>query len=474
MRKTKIIKLPISKQIDVNFRNYALYVLERRGIPAWEDGLTSVQRLILLNAPDKFNKTLTLTGDCIKDGYHHGDASLTSAIQKLARPFGCSDQLLIGDGFFGSPVKPEAAAARYTQVKMNPKFREAIKENAFLNSKDDEGSWYPLHVNLPIGLTSPVVGIAVGYKSTILPRRLEDIQKYQDGKIKEVKPYFRDFTGKIERYSNMDKTWLLSGDVTIDEKSNTIIIKDLPPMLRFDSFIAKIEKIIDEFGSKVKIYNNSSIKADMRIVFLGVQNDWKQFKEAVLKATKMLVTECPVFIKDGTVLVYDKLEDYFDDFKYRQKEIEVKTTQYNLSVDESELEYNKAKKEYLEWMLKTKRKEDEIETFLKKYKKEISARLDGILLKRLNTNELDRVKELIAKYTDEIKEIKKKLKELLKEFEKMEDTSRKRGVKNKQSKDLFEEVEVIDGIEVFKGDYEKADVDDNSFDPAELEENELI
>lgn len=468
IRKPKIIRLPISKQIDINFRNYALYVLERRGIPAWEDGLTSVQRLILLNAPDKFNKTLSLVGDCIKDGYHHGDSSLGGAIQKLARPFGCSDQLMLGDGFFGSPVKPEAAAPRYTQVRINPKYRDIIKENSFLNERDEEGAWKPLYVNEPIGLSTMVIGIAVGYKSTILPRKLEDIQKYQEGKIKEVKPYFRDFTGKIERYENMDKTWVLSGDVEVNDSIYTINIKDLPPIMKFDAFCSKIEKICDQFFNKVKVYNSPSTKADMRIVFTGVPNEWPAFKDAVLKSTKMLVTECPVFVKDGNVLVYDRLEDYFDDLKYRKKEIEVKRCAHFLAYDESELEYNKAKKKYLEYMLKKKRTEKEVEEFLKGFDEKISARLDCILLKRLNAEELKRVEELIDKLTKEIKEFKTSLKKLESEFSKMEDTAAKRGIQNKAVKDLFEDIEVIDGIEVFKGDDgEKAD-EDEEFDPNEL------
>ena len=44
------------------------------------------------------------------------NSSMSQAICKLARPFGCSDQILLGDGFFGSPVNPVPYAPRYTQV----------------------------------------------------------------------------------------------------------------------------------------------------------------------------------------------------------------------------------------------------------------------------------------------------------------------------------------------------------------------
>jgi DNA gyrase/topoisomerase IV subunit A len=127
-------------------------------------------------------------GACITDGYHHGDKSLTGAINKLARPFGNSEQLLLGDGFFGSPVNHEASAARYTSVRINPKIAEMIRKSNFLNKKNDEGAWNPLWVDLPIGLTNTIIGIAVGYATTVLPRDLNDVQKYLDGKAKEVKP----------------------------------------------------------------------------------------------------------------------------------------------------------------------------------------------------------------------------------------------------------------------------------------------
>jgi hypothetical protein len=47
------------------------------------------------------------------------NSSMSQAICKLARPFGCSDQILLGDGFFGSPVNPVPSAPRYTQVKIS-------------------------------------------------------------------------------------------------------------------------------------------------------------------------------------------------------------------------------------------------------------------------------------------------------------------------------------------------------------------
>jgi hypothetical protein len=71
--KEKIIKLPISRFINSRYRDYAIYVLEQRGIPNFYDALTPVQRFILKNTPTSFVKTLTVVGSVIKDQYHHGD-----------------------------------------------------------------------------------------------------------------------------------------------------------------------------------------------------------------------------------------------------------------------------------------------------------------------------------------------------------------------------------------------------------------
>lgn len=461
-RRSKIIRLPISKQIDINYRNYALYVLEKRGIPSWSDGLTNVQRLILLNTPSSFNKTLTVTGACIKDGYHHGDRSLNGAINKLAKSFGCAEPMLIGDGFFGSPVNTEAAAGRYTAIKSNPTFANIIKENHFLNNKNDEEAWNPLWVKYPIGLVTSIVGIAVGYKTTVLPRKLEDIKDYYEGKIKQVLPYFRDFTGTVERYDNMDKTWLISGDVTVNDKKQEIVINDMPPLIKYASFLKKLDKIIETYG-RCKIANKSSMKVNMILTFQGHKQEWPKFKDSIVKATKILVTETPVFIKDGIVIQYEKIEDYLDDFKYRQSQLELERTKYFLTQTDWELEFNRAKKMYLEFMLEKKRKDSEIDTFLNKFHKNISTRLNGILLRHLSAEELKRTIDKIKELEKKQKDLQKQVTRLEKSFAKLKDIAMTRGVKNKASKDLFDSVETINGIDVFVGD--DTDDTDEEFNP---------
>lgn len=450
----KTYALPISKQINTNFRNYALYVLENRGIPSFYDGLTNVQRFILVNSPSNFNKTISVVGSCISDGYHHGDKSLTGAVNKLARPFGCSEQLLLGDGFFGTPVQQEPSAARYTSVKISPSVSDMIRKNSFLNTRNDETGWDPLWIDLPIGLATTVIGIAVGYKTTILPRSLKDVQKFLDGKIKEVKPFFKDFTGRITRYRGLDKSWLIEGVAAINNEERTIRVTELPPLMKYGSFLKRLDSLL-EYYPGVRVKNDSSTNVDIHLRYSGDADGWASFSEAITKSTKMLVTETPVFVKDGLVLEYDRIEDYITDFKYRRAELEVKRTEYFLGEANDELEFARCKEKYLVYMLEKQRKEDEVDQFLAKVttNPRVKRRLESIYLKSLNAQELERTRAEIKRLENLLKEQTEALAKAREVLAGIEDTATKRGTTSKTTsmKDLFSEESEIDGIAVWDG-----------------------
>jgi DNA gyrase/topoisomerase IV subunit A len=381
---------------------------------------------------------------------------LTGAINKLARPFGNSEQLLLGDGFFGTPINHEASAARYTSVKINGRIAEMIRKSEFLNQKNEEGSWNPLWLDLPIGITNMIIGIAVGYKTTVLPRDLEDIQKYLDGQIKEVVPKFKNFKGKVRRYRGMDKSWVIEGVIQANENTKTIRITELPPLMKYGSFLKKLETILDKHT--VKMTNNSSTNIDITLQFAGKKDEWQVFLEAIEKSTKMLITETPVFVKDGLVIEYDRIEDYINDYRYRLADLRVRRIQHFKQLNDDELLFLMFKEKYLMFMLAGKgkmRTDSEVDTFLSDLTKEhphIRRRLDAILLKSLTEQELERTRERIKFLKEEIKRQEKELAQAIKDFSKLEDTALRRATTNRSasSVDLFVDEEEIDGIEVFQ------------------------
>lgn len=472
--KSKVYPLSISRQIDTNFRNYALYVLENRGIPSFYDALTNVQRFIISNAPSQFNKTISLVGSCISDGYHHGDKSLTGAINKLARPYGNSEQLLHGDGFFGTPIDGTAAAARYTSIKISPSVADMIRKSSFLNAKNEEGSWDPLWIDLPIGLTNPIMGIAVGYKTTILPRSLKDMQKFLDGKIKELKPSFCGFTGKVSRYKGMDKTWLIEGCVTFADKPASLRITELPPMMKYSSFLKKIDSITSRLAGNANIINNSSTNVDISITYTGTPDEWDYLKNEISRSTKMLVTETPVFVKDGLVLEYERIEDYINDYRYRLAELRAARLRHFLAVNTEEHIFQMLKEKYLLFMVQRKKagayEDKEVEAFLESlyksapsaYRNTIKRRINAILLRLLTENEIQKTRELVLALAADIGKQQAELAQATAELAAAKDTSMLRATQNHNAKvvNLFVEDEV-NGIEVFTGAEEETSDEDN-------------
>jgi hypothetical protein len=454
MTKTKTVKLPISKFIDTKFRDYSVYVLEARGIPSFYDALTPVQRYILMNCPQGSTKTLSVVGDSIKDGYHHGDLSLGKAISKLARPFGSSLQILEGYGFFGSEVCPDPAAARYTSVKLSKETAEIIKKYKHLTTRKTDGPYDPFWMDIPLGLTTSIVGIAVGYKTTILPRRLSDIKEYLEGKRDKVSPHFHDFKGTIHKHRGLENSWLLSSRIVVNDKRAEI--RELPPILNYTSVLKRLDYLFNRYEGLIKILNNSKKKVDIDIIYTGKNaKEWKEIQEYIEKAFSIIVTECPVFIKDGQVLVYQNIEQYLDDYKWQVKRLLWKNTEWERNWLSNELIFNRAKEEFINFILLKKRTVEELDQFLKPYQPEIKSRLEGLTSKKFTKDELIATKEKIKELE---KDLKLKEKDLIKAkaaFEKMKDPTLARGVSSKKNAvSLFdsEDLTEVNGILIWDGE----------------------
>lgn len=398
--------ISITDQINQKYREYALYVLQSRGIPNFYDSLTPVQRIVLQNSPSQFNKTIGLVGEVIRTGhYHHGDSSLSGAISKLARPFGCAYQLLEGDGFFGSPVNPTPSAARYTSVRINSNIKNIVQRHSDLNSKNEEGGINFLNLEIPIGLLTHIIGIAVGYRTNILPRKMEDIVEYLEGKNKVLKPYFRDFSGKIFKFDGSENTWLLESGYEMIPEKRSIRIFDLPPVMRYDSFMDKLYPKLDAFGIDYRINNESQSKCDLTIIFGKISAPELEGISSIIKRmTQIVVKEDVVFVKNGSVAEFNSVKEYLDSFK-----IHLETVRLNRMIRDEEnfredLEFLEAKLKFLIFMSQKKRTNHEIEAFLSQFPPRISARLSSIQIVKLSEDHIEETRKEIERIKSKIKE----------------------------------------------------------------------
>lgn len=461
--------LTITDQINTQYRSYALYVLQSRGIPNFYDSLTPVQRLILENSPSRFSKTVGLVGEVIKTGlYHHGDSSLAGAISKLARPFGCSYGILEGDGFFGSPVNPSPSAPRYTAVKINQKIRDIITKNSDLNEKNEEGGHNWIHVEVPVGLLTHIVGIAVGYRSNILPRKFEDVVEYLQGSTKLLKPYFKDFSGKISKYMNEDNSWLLESGLEVDSNRKIIRIFDLPPVMRYDSFINKLESKLEKSGYDYRIENKSQSKCELAVQIKGnvTPEAFIYIADHISKLTKIIVKEDVIFVRDGNVMEFGSVREYLDHFKQHLELVKLKRLIRDNEDNLKELAFLEAKLLFLNFMIEKKRKNDEIIKFLSDFPNHISSRLQRIEIVKLSPEYIKETKDAIDSIKKEIEKVKKTISIQEKVYNKASIEVEKLGdsASKKIQNSLFE-TQHDDGIEIFQ-------VDDEELEETKEEENE--
>lgn len=390
------------------------------------------------------------------------NSSLEGSVSRLARPFGNAMQLLEGYGFFGSEVSPDAAAARYTSVKISTAANEIINKYKYLHVKEEDGPYEPLLMDVPIGLTMPIIGIAVGYRTLVLPRKLEHIQEFLEGKRKKVEPYFEGYSGLVEPYKEIGNSWVLSSKISILKKE--IYVNELPPVLKYSTVLKKLESIMNKFEGKIRITNNSNIKVDIAIQYTGSDDvEWDELQLAIIKAFSIIVTECLVFVKNDQVLVYDSIEQYLSDYKYQVKMLNCKNLEWEENNLTFNLSFNEAKYKFIEFVLKQKRTNEEITLFLRNYPSTICERLERMTSRKFTKDELQETKLEISTLT---KNLKAKIKESLaakKQFEKLVDPTLSRGLmSNKSTIDLFEtdDLTEIDGVTVWTGDNDEENHND--------------
>ena len=107
------------------YLDYSMYVILDRALPNVGDGLKPVQRRIVyamselgLKSTSKYKKSARTVGDVLGKFHPHGDSACYEAMVLMAQPFSYRYPLVDGQGNFGSIDGDNAAAMRYTEIRM--------------------------------------------------------------------------------------------------------------------------------------------------------------------------------------------------------------------------------------------------------------------------------------------------------------------------------------------------------------------
>src|SRR5438132_10495031 len=163
-------------------------VIIGRALPDVRDGLKPVHRRVLWamhelgNTYNKaYKKSARVVGDCIGKYHPHGDTAVYDALVRLAQDFSLRYMLVDGQGNFGSIDGDNAAAMRYTEIRMAKIAHELLadldKETVDFGPNYDGSESEPLILpsKFPNLLVNGSSGIAVGMATNIPPHNLGEV-----------------------------------------------------------------------------------------------------------------------------------------------------------------------------------------------------------------------------------------------------------------------------------------------------------
>ncbi len=182
--------LPISLEEEMrrSYLDYAMSVIVGRALPDARDGLKPVHRRVLFamhelnndwNRP--YKKSARIVGDVIGKYHPHGDSAVYDTIVRMAQDFSLRHMLVDGQGNFGSVDGDNAAAMRYTEIRLAKIAHEMLadidKETVDFGPNYDGSEKEPLVLpsKLPNLLVNGSAGIAVGMATNIPPHNLNEV-----------------------------------------------------------------------------------------------------------------------------------------------------------------------------------------------------------------------------------------------------------------------------------------------------------
>ncbi len=182
--------LPISLEQEMrrSYLDYAMSVIVGRALPDARDGLKPVHRRVLFamhelnndwNRP--YKKSARIVGDVIGKYHPHGDSAVYDTIVRMAQDFSLRHMLVDGQGNFGSVDGDNAAAMRYTEIRLSKIAHEMLsdidKETVDFGPNYDGSEKEPLVLpsRIPNLLVNGSSGIAVGMATNIPPHNLNEV-----------------------------------------------------------------------------------------------------------------------------------------------------------------------------------------------------------------------------------------------------------------------------------------------------------
>jgi DNA gyrase subunit A len=296
----RIILRELEDEMKTSYLDYAMSVLVGRALPDIRDGLKPVHRRVLytmyttgLLHNKSYKKSANVVGNCMARYHPHGDMAIYDTLVRMAQPFSLRYPLVDGQGNFGSIDGDNAAAMRYTEVRL-AKIAEEILEDIDKETVDfvpnfDGSTTEPvvLPSKLPNLLINGSSGIAVGMATNIPPHNLGEVIdamilliEHPDAVLEEVMTILKgpDFPtgasiigseGIKEAYKTGYGSLLVRAKIiteTVKDKTR-FIVTEIPYQINKSALIEEIAQCIrDKVIQGISDIRDESDREGMRIV----------------------------------------------------------------------------------------------------------------------------------------------------------------------------------------------------------------
>ena len=184
----EVLPVSIEDELKQSYMDYAMSVIVGRALPDVRDGLKPVHRRVLFamnelnndwNKP--YKKSARVVGDVIGKYHPHGDSAVYDTIVRMAQTFSLRYTLVDGQGNFGSIDGDNAAAMRYTEIRMRKIAHSLLAdlEKETVDFVDNYDGTERIPVVLPTRVPNLLIngssGIAVGMATNIPPHNLKEV-----------------------------------------------------------------------------------------------------------------------------------------------------------------------------------------------------------------------------------------------------------------------------------------------------------
>ena len=298
----QVSPVALETEMRESYLAYAMSVIVGRALPDARDGLKPVHRRVLYamrvlsNDHDKpYKKSARVVGDVIGKYHPHGDSAVYDTVVRMAQDFSLRYPLIDGQGNFGSVDGDQAAAMRYTEIRMARISQELLadldKETVDFSPNYDDTENVPdvLPTRIPNLLVNGSSGIAVGMATNIPPHNLtevidgvialletpeisvDELMEYISGPDFPTRGIINGKAGIIQAYrSGRGMIYIRArAEIQRDDSSGreTIVVNEIPYQVNKARLIERIAELVKEKKIEgISELRDESDKDGLRIV----------------------------------------------------------------------------------------------------------------------------------------------------------------------------------------------------------------